>query len=167
MTTLAAKQAQSLLESTRSSAHTNCMFCGQYDPMGFHLAFHAQDDGSVRAVFDCERSLQGYSETLHGGVVSALLDAAMTNCLFSRGIVAVTAELTVRFVRPARTGQPAELAAAVAGVRGALYDMRAELTQGGILRAHARARFMKSVRSGSGADTGEGRPAPAGGRPQP
>ena len=161
MTTQDSAYGQALMERTRSSAHTDCLFCDQRNPGGFRLGFRAQDDGSVRADFDCERSLQGYSDVLHGGVVSALLDAAMTNCLFSHGIVAVTAELTVRFVRPVRTGQPAELTAVVSGVRGPLYDLCAELRQEGIIRAHARARFMRSKCPVPGLDTGGGQPAPS------
>jgi len=158
MTTLAVQRAQSLLEWNRSSAHAECLFCGQQNPTGFHLAFHAQDDGSVHGGFDCESSLQGYPETLHGGVVSALLDAAMTNCLFSRGVVAVTAELTVRFVRPVRTSHSVELTAVVSKLRGSLCYLSAELTQGGDVAARARATFMKVDRAGPGVETDDGRP---------
>lgn len=140
--------AQKVLEATGRSAHAECLFCGQQNPIGLKLTFHARDDGSVRAVFPCERSLQGYPETLHGGVVSALLDSAMTNCLFSKGIVAVTAELTVRFLSPVRLDHPAEVTAVVTRVRGPLYYLQAELAQGQTLTARAQATFMKKDRAG-------------------
>lgn len=38
-----------------------------------------------------------YIDLLHGGIASTLLDAAMTHCLLSKGIEALTAELNVRF----------------------------------------------------------------------
>jgi acyl-coenzyme A thioesterase PaaI-like protein len=140
------QDAQSVLEATGQSAHADCLFCGQQNPIGFKLAFQAQDDGSVRAVFASGLPLQSYSETLHGGVVSAILDSAMTNCLFSKGIVAVTAELTVRFLGPVRPDQPAEVTAAVSRVRGPLYYLRAELMQGLTITARARATFLKRDR---------------------
>lgn len=142
------RDAQAILEATGRSAHAGCLFCGQQNPIGFRLSFRAREDGSVRAVFTCERPLQSYPETLHGGVVSALLDSAMTNCLFSRGIVAVTAELTVRFLRPVRLDEPAELTAAVTRVRGPLYYVQARLTQGDALTARAQATFLKKDRAG-------------------
>jgi uncharacterized protein (TIGR00369 family) len=142
------QDAQAVLETTGKSAHAECLFCGQQNPIGFKLTFHARDDGSVHAVFPCERPLQSYPDTLHGGVVSALLDSAMTNCLFSRGIVGVTAELTVRFLIPVRVGLPLEVTATVTGVRGPLYYLRAELMQGRTLKARAQATFMKKDRVG-------------------
>jgi uncharacterized protein (TIGR00369 family) len=138
--------AQSVLEATGKSAHAECLVCGQQNPIGFKLVFQAQDDGSVRAPFTCKLPLQSYPETLHGGVVSALLDAAMTNCLFSKGIVAVTAELTVRFLNPVRLDEPAEVTAAISRIRGPLYYLQAELVQGQTFTARAHATFLKRDR---------------------
>lgn len=146
LATHGAEDAQTVLEATGTSAHSGCLFCGKQNPIGFKLTFHARADGSVHAVFPCERPLQSYAETLHGGVVSALLDAAMTNCLFSRGIVAVTAKLTVRFLSPVMLDHPADVTAAVTRVRGPLYYLQAELTQGRTLTARAQATFMKRGR---------------------
>lgn len=148
MATHGTQDAQTVLEATGKSAHAECLFCGKQNPIGFKLTFHARDDGSVHAVFPCERPLQSYPETLHGGVVSALLDSAMTNCLFSKGVVAVTAELTVRFLSPVRLDRPAEVTAAVTRVRGPLYYLQAALTQGQTLTARAQATFMRKDRAG-------------------
>jgi uncharacterized protein (TIGR00369 family) len=148
--------AQAVLEATGKSAHAGCLFCGKQNPIGFKLAFRAREDGSVQAVFPCKRPLQSYPETLHGGVVSALLDSAMTNCLFSKGIVAVTGELTVRFLSPVRLEHPAEVTAIVTRVRGPLYYLQAELTQGCTLTTRAQATFMKKDRTGVGAGHGRG-----------
>lgn len=136
-------EAQKVLEAVGKSAHAECLFCGRQNPIGFKLAFNAREDGSVHAVFACGRPLQGYPDTLHGGVVSALLDSAMTNCLFSRGIVAVTAELTVRFLGPVRPDHPAGVTAAVTRARDPLYYLQAELTQGRTITARARATFVR------------------------
>jgi uncharacterized protein (TIGR00369 family) len=144
--------AQTVLEATGKSAHAGCLFCGKQNPIGFKLTFHAREDGSVQAVFPCKCPLQSYPETLHGGVVSALLDSAMTNCLFSKGIVAVTAELTVRFLSPVRLDHPAEVTATVTRVRGPLCYLRAELTQGRTLTARAQATFMKKDRARFGGE---------------
>jgi uncharacterized protein (TIGR00369 family) len=124
------------------------LFCGKLNPIGFKLAFHARDDGSVHAVFSCERPLQSYPETLHGGVIAALLDSAMTNCLFSRGVVAVTAELTVRFLSPVLIDHPAEVTAFITRARGPLYVLQAELRQGKTLTARAQATFVKRKSTG-------------------
>lgn len=156
MPTHGTQDPQTVLEATGTYAHAGCLFCGQQNPIGFKLMFRAREDGSVHAVFPCERPLQSYPETLHGGVVSALLDSAMTNCLFSKGIVAVTAELTVRFLSPVRLDHPAEVTAAVTRVRGPLYYLQAELTQRETVTARAQATFMKKNRAGFGEGHREG-----------
>jgi uncharacterized protein (TIGR00369 family) len=135
--------APSLLERTRADVHSRCFCCGREHPGGLRLEFHENADGSVTTRFPCDHAFEGYPETLHGGVVTALLDSAMTNCLFSRGIVAVTAELTVRFLGPVRLDHPVEVTAALTRTRGRLYYLRAELTQGQALTARAQATFMK------------------------
>lgn len=135
--------APSLLERTRAEVHSRCFCCGREHPGGLRLEFRENADGSVTARFPCDHAFEGYPETLHGGVVAALLDSAMTNCLFSRGIVAVTAELTVRFVGPVQLDHPAEVTAVVTRTRGRLYYLRAELTQDQALKARADATFMK------------------------
>ena len=135
--------APSLLERTRADAHSRCFCCGREHPSGLKLEFRENADGSVTARFPCDRVFEGYPETLHGGVVAALLDSAMTNCLFSAGVVALTAELAVRFVSPVKLDHTVEVTASVTRTRGRLYYLRAELTQGQTLTARAQATFMK------------------------
>ena len=134
-------------ERTRAAAHSGCFFCGSEHPTGLRLEFHELKDGSVTARFPCGHLFEGYREALHGGVIAALLDSAMTNCLFAKGIVAVTAELTVRYLTPVRLDHPAEVTAAVMRVRGPLYYLQAELTQGRSLAARAQATLMTSDRA--------------------
>jgi uncharacterized protein (TIGR00369 family) len=131
------------LESIRAAEHPQCLLCSAANPFGTKLEFKVQTDGSVLAVFPCRQLLQSYPETLHGGVISALLDAAMTNVLFSIGIVAVTAELTVRFVAPVSLDRVALVRAAIEqSASHPLYYVRAELEQDGSLKARASAKFM-------------------------
>ena len=65
--------------------------------MGLALHYAPLPDGSVSAKFLGHSALEGYSGLLHGGVIAAMLDGAMTNCLFARGIRGLTAELKVRY----------------------------------------------------------------------
>lgn len=57
-------------------------------------------DGGVCCTLEADPAWQGYSGTLHGGMICTLLDAAMTHCLFSLGLEGVTADLQVRFLNP-------------------------------------------------------------------
>jgi acyl-coenzyme A thioesterase PaaI-like protein len=93
-------------------------------------------------MFPCRDALRSYPETLHGGVISALLDAAMTNALFAVGMVGVTAELTVRFLAPVALKSEAVVRASIERDAHPLFYLRAELEQGEKLMARAAARFL-------------------------
>ncbi|UCF34534.1 MAG: PaaI family thioesterase [Phycisphaerales bacterium] len=106
------------------------------------LRFEQKPDGTVVGHFACDSDYQGYPNRLHGGVVSMLLDAAMTHCLFARGIQAVTGKLNVRFRHPVIVGKPATFRARLVKQRAPLYTLQAELTQRGKTCALADARFF-------------------------
>jgi acyl-coenzyme A thioesterase PaaI-like protein len=142
---LAASQAR--LESIRAKEHPECLMCGATNPFGMKLNFKVQSDGSVLAFFPCREVLQSYPQTLHGGVISALLDAAMTNALFAIGVVAITAELTVRFLAPVTINRGAVIRASVKENNAyPLYYVQSTFEQDRKLMAKASAKFwVKSV----------------------
>lgn len=41
---------------------------------------------------------------VHGGILASVLDDAMANCLWMRGITAVTAKMSLRFREPVAVG---------------------------------------------------------------
>lgn len=123
--------------------HCNCVVCAQRNAGGLRLQFHQAAGGVVAASFDCGRQFEGYEGMIHGGVISSLLDGAMTNCLFAKGIVAFTAELKVRFKRPVRIGLPATVKAVVDDSVGALHVVKATLLQEGKVKATGTGKFLE------------------------
>ena len=111
--------------------------------MGLALRYVQQTDGSVTASFLGNCALEGYAGLLHGGVIAALLDGAMTNCLFAHGIEAVTAELTVRFLRPVLTDRIAAVNARLSSAFRRLYVLQAELIQDDMEAARAQGKFLR------------------------
>ena len=135
--------AQRRLGMVGAQAHPGCALCRGSDLLGLGLDFRALKSGVVVAEMDCPQALQGYPDRLHGGIISAALDAAMTNALFCAGVVAVTAELNVRFVAPVRIMQRALVRAVLdAGCAPPLYRVRAELEQGHRVVARGSAKFL-------------------------
>jgi uncharacterized protein (TIGR00369 family) len=127
--------------------HDHCLLCGQRNPLSLRLRFEAAETGDVSARFRPSRRLQGYRGVLHGGVISALLDSAMTHCLFHRGIRAVTGDLYVRFLAPVSCDGELELGAWVVAETPPVYRLEARIVQDGKTVARARARFMESGRT--------------------
>jgi uncharacterized protein (TIGR00369 family) len=133
---------QAELTRVRGEAHANCVVCGPPSECGFGLKFAVSEDGSVQATFGCDKGFEGYAGVLHGGVVSCLLDGAMTNCMFAHGHEKVTAELTVRFLHPVVTGEPATLRAWIDCSGSRLHVVNAEIMQMGQVKATAVGKFL-------------------------
>jgi len=123
--------------------HSCCLLCGDRNPWSQRLVFKSDGAGNVIAEFQARPELQGYEGFLHGGVISALLDAAMTHCLFHHGIRAMTAELNIRFREPVPCEANLTLKAGLSSARAPLYHMEAELLCNGRLMAAANAKFMQ------------------------
>ncbi|MFP4054653.1 MAG: PaaI family thioesterase [Phycisphaerae bacterium] len=134
---------QDVLERTRRDAHPMCVVCGRSSDCGLGLRFRVLGDGSVSADFRCNCDHQGYEGVLHGGVISSLLDGAMTNCLFASGVTAVTAELKVRFRHPVDLDEPMSVRAWQTRSQSPLHVLSAEIVQAGQVRATAAGKFME------------------------
>lgn len=125
-------------------SHSACVACGPANPAGLKLKFKKQPDGSVGAVVFCRREVTGYDGMLHGGVAALMLDSAMTNCLFSLGIAAFTAELNIKYKAPVVIGRAAEVSGRLVSDLAPLYLMKAELRQDGKTKVIAEAKFIKN-----------------------
>jgi len=137
------EQKQRNLTRLRHVHHAGCIVCGSRNKQGLKLSFQTRPDGSIEGKFPCHRLLQGYDGLVHGGVISAVLDSAMTNCLFAHGIVAVTGELTVRFLQPVLLIDVAAIRANIKASIPPLHRMEASMRQNGRIVARATARFME------------------------
>jgi len=116
---------------------------GNPNPWSLHLSFVAENEGVITTRFTAHPGLQGYRGILHGGVIAALLDTAMTQCLFYHGVQALTGDLRVRFVKPVACTETLEIRAWIASSCPPLYELKSELGVAGATLARARARFMQ------------------------
>jgi uncharacterized protein (TIGR00369 family) len=85
--------------------YKDCFVCGDRNQAGLKARFYVQDDGSVVSELVADERFQGYKDILHGGILAAMLDEVMIKTVLAKGVFAVTAELAVKFKRPAKTGQ--------------------------------------------------------------
>lgn len=78
-----------------------CFGCGGANARGMQLTFE-QDDAAlrIRGAFRLSADYQGGVGFVHGGIVATLLDEVMAKVSRFRGDHAVTAELTVEYVKP-------------------------------------------------------------------
>lgn len=82
-----------------------CFGCGANNPIGLKLKFDWRDK-VARAEFTPRPEHQGWNDVVHGGILCALLDEAMSYPPYFEGQHCVTARLEVRLKKPGRVGQP-------------------------------------------------------------
>ncbi len=115
------------------------MVCGKDGRLGLH--FSATPTG-VEACFCADPQWQGYAGCLHGGMISTLLDAAMTHYLFSIKVEAMTADLQVRFIKPVPCHGQLLIQARLMNQRRNIYLLAAELHHDGQILVRAEGKFM-------------------------
>lgn len=126
----------------RKQNHPDCFVCGPANGCGLGLEFRVAHDGAVEASFPCEPVFTGYPGMLHGGIICALLDGAMTNCLFAHGLAAVTVDLKVRFHHPVTVSLPAVVRAWLESEGSPVHRVGAEVLQQGRVVAKGTAKFV-------------------------
>jgi uncharacterized protein (TIGR00369 family) len=131
------------LSVLRRQSHPDCYVCDPANGHGLGLEFRAAEDGAVEATFPCQPAFASYPGMLHGGMICMLLDGAMTNCLFAHGLIAVTVDMNVRFRQPVAVSRPAVVRAWLESKNSPVYQVAAELSQGGHVAATATARFIE------------------------
>ncbi|MBN2022222.1 MAG: PaaI family thioesterase [Pirellulales bacterium] len=128
----------------RRKVHPNCVVCGPENEAGLRLEFSLSADGGVQAAFGCAAAYEGFPGVIHGGVISSLLDGAMTNCLFAHGVTGVTGELRVRFRHPVVTNRRCQVRAWIDRSLFPFHVVKAELVQERQIKAKATGKFVES-----------------------
>ena len=121
-----------------------CFGCGRNNPIGLKLDFVETSDGGCVARFTPGPEYQGWEGITHGGILTTLADEAMGRLVWMKGIRAVTAEMTIKFKRPARSGTPLTITGAIEGEEGRVLDCRSEIKgPDGTLIAEATAKMVR------------------------
>jgi acyl-coenzyme A thioesterase PaaI-like protein len=135
--------------ASRFEDDSRCFACGRDNPDGLHMEFESVgDDVRSRVVFPGK--FQGYSDIVHGGLVSTVLDETMVTLLNRMGHLALTAELCVRFREPVRVGEAIDVTASLIERRGKVFRLEARATrEDGTVVASAEARCFEVGTIGS------------------
>jgi uncharacterized protein (TIGR00369 family) len=130
------------LRALNSSEHARCFTHRSKETGGLGVQFHVMENGDVQAEWACAEGYESYEGVLHGGLQATLMDSAMVQALFARGIVARTGEMTVRYHASVSPTQPLTVTAHVDMAHPPLYKLNAAITQNGVLCSSAKAKFM-------------------------
>lgn len=130
-----------------------CFGCGPGHPTGLRIR-RFRKNGGVVAPIVIAQVYEGPKGAAHGGIVAAYLDEVLAGAATERiGRVAVTGELTVRYVRPAPTARPLIGRAEAVAATDRYVDVEGVLEEfgSGAVVAKARGRFFPPRVAPSGA----------------
>ena len=96
------------------------------------------------AEYTPDQKFQGWKGIMHGGIIATLLDEAMTRLAWIVCGGALTAEITIRYVAPARIGEPLFIRGEIVKDSRRIVEMKSSLCDSsGKLVAHATGKAMK------------------------
>lgn len=122
----------------------HCFGCGPAHPTGLRVRCFQADDGVVSPIVIAPQ-YAGPPSTAHGGIVTACLDEVLAGVVaHTTRRIAVTGELTVRFVKPVPVEQPILGRGRLVADHGRFIDVEGQLEEFGTGRvlATARGRFF-------------------------
>jgi hypothetical protein len=112
----------------RAKYHSGCIF--NKESLIRNLKFRWKENGILFGAFICTRKQQGYDDMAHGGVIAAIIDASMTQCLMGHGIAGYTGELNVRYRHPVRLNAATTLQTRLVDARfDKVYQLETIVTQ--------------------------------------
>ncbi len=79
-----------------------CFMCGKNNPIGIKMEIKSEN-GEAKSIVNLNENYEGYNGTIHGGIVTALLDEIAVYAAFSLQDICVTYEINVRFKKPVKS----------------------------------------------------------------
>ena len=121
-----------------------CFVCGDQNESGLKARFFVQSFGSVASEYTVEQRFAGYDNIMHGGIAASLLDEVMIKAILKDDILAVTAEMTVKFKAPVYVGQKMVLVGRVIESKGRLYRTEGVAEVAGKVVAEATGTYIRA-----------------------
>ena len=127
----------------RARTQNGCVVCGQTNPHGLRIRYVLERDGVISAEWRPTENWEGFEGIVHGGIISTVLDEAMSKAVAAMNYEALTGELRVRFRCHVAAGENLRIRGWVVEKVKRLVRAEATLTAAdGSERAHAWARFL-------------------------
>jgi len=86
-----------ITDTLRAKENDYCIICGQKNHSGLQVKYEILPDGKVYGLWIPSRHYEGLKGIIHGGILSAIADEAMSKSIIARNIEALTMKLEIRF----------------------------------------------------------------------
>jgi uncharacterized protein (TIGR00369 family) len=121
----------------------HCFGCGPENKTGLRLKFFVDDEHQIVCRVCVPRRFEGPPGHVHGGVIGTLLDEAMSKANRQFGVVAMTRQMEVDYLKPVPLMMPLELTARHVSASRRMHRCEARIAnREGIILAQATALFI-------------------------
>jgi len=125
-----------------------CYCCGTDNDRGLQMTFQYPEQGIAESELAIPRHFTGWKQMVHGGFLSMVLDEIMAHACISKEILAVTAEMTVRYKNPAVVGADIKVSGKIVRQKGKIIETVGEITgTDGTVYAEAKAKFISQLKA--------------------
>lgn len=118
-----------------------CFVCGKENPIGLKVNIFLKN-GNCNFTINFKKEYQSWTNIVHGGLLSSILDEAMWWACASKGYNTVTAELKVRFKKPLPVNKEVKAEGRVVEVKKKLIKTVAEVKDKNNVYAIAQGKFF-------------------------
>ncbi|MFX0015312.1 MAG: PaaI family thioesterase [Promethearchaeota archaeon] len=122
----------------------NCFGCSSTNKYGLQLQFYLSGDNECFT--ECKISDQycGFNGFVHGGIITTLLDEVAAWTIISQLFkIAITHEITTRYLNPVPTNTIIRVAAEIVSFNEKVVDVRSKITsENGLLLAEADSKWL-------------------------
>ncbi|MBN2419320.1 MAG: PaaI family thioesterase [Deltaproteobacteria bacterium] len=126
-----------------------CFACGTENPIGLNLQFYALGE-KVCSEITLGIYHVGWSDIIHGGIISTLLDEVMSwTILYFKRIFFVTRKMDVKYIKPVQSGVPLVVSGMIisCGEEDKIIAVKGELRDtNNTLLARSKGEFIKIIR---------------------
>lgn len=124
-------------------ALNHCFGCGLSNSSGLRLRFFTDPDSNIVCHLRLAKRFAGPPGHAHGGIIATLLDEAMSKANRARGILAMTRQMEVHYLRPVPLSASLTLTAQHLDTHGRAHHCEARLADAsGQILASAHALFI-------------------------
>ena len=134
---------ESKLQPLAHGALNHCFGCGQANRSGLRLKFFVDEEQTIVCRLKLARRFEGPPGHAHGGVIATLLDEAMSKANRQFGVLAMTRQMEVDYLKPVPLGTPLLLTGRRVSTAGRIQNCEAQLAnEDGVVLARAKGLFI-------------------------
>ena len=125
-----------------------CLVCGLKNPFGLHASFFELDNNELLAIFKPREEHQSYPGSLHGGIISTILDETIGRAIMIQSeseIWGVTLDLQIRFKKPVPLDEELRVIGRIIKNSSRFFEGTGELLlKDGTIAAEGHGKYLKA-----------------------